>query len=176
MNVPELMEKCGFELLGECPASALQVKPEVRAMCAADICRSYNANWSCPPVCGELEEYRQLIASKTTCYLAQTVAELEDPFDFDTMMEAAELQSQRFAQLYQFLLEQPEGSEVLVLGSGACTVCPKCTYPDAPCRFPHLRMISMEAAGLVVGEVCGAANIPYNHGSNTVCYTGCVLV
>lgn len=176
MNVVELMEKCGFECLGQCAASDLHLRPEVRDMCAADICQSYDANWSCPPACGSLEEFQAIIDGKTTCYVAQTVGELEDSFDFESMMDAEQLQSQRFVLLQEMLHAESDGNEAFVLGSGTCTVCPKCSYPDSPCRFPHLRMVSMEAAGLVVSEVCVTAGVPYNHGPNTVSYTGCVLV
>lgn len=66
--------------------------------------------------------------------------------------------------------------EPLFLAAGTCTLCPVCTYPDAPCRFPGSAFVSLEAAGLVVSEVCESANIPYYHGKGTIAYTSCVLV
>ena len=63
----------------------------------------------------------------------------------------------------------------MTLSAGTCTLCKECTYPDAPCRFPDKRLVSMEAAGLVVSEVCTQAGIDYNHGPQTIAYSGCVL-
>ena len=56
-----------------------------------------------------------------------------------------------------------------------CGICEKCTYPDAPCRFPDRAFPSMEACGLVVNDVCKASGIPYNYGPRTMTFTGCVL-
>lgn len=174
MDVYEAFGACGFEAMGECAAAKLAVRPEVRDMCAADTCQSYGRSWACPPGCGGIEEYQALIDAAQTCYVAQTVMELEDEFDVETMLEAAERNRQRFDELHALLAEAlPEAK---VLTSGTCTLCSPCAYPDAPCRFPERRLVSMEAAGLVVSDVCKAAEVPYNHGRNTIAYTGCVLV
>lgn len=63
----------------------------------------------------------------------------------------------------------------LPLSSGGCHICKKCTYPDAPCRFPEKAFPSMEACGLVVNDVCKASGVPYNYGPRTMTFTGCVL-
>ena len=169
-----LIDECGFECHASCEASLLQVKPEVRDMCAANRCHSYDANWCCPPACGTIEHYAEMIAKHARCYLAQTVGQMEDSFDFETMVETGKLQDERCRDLWPKVKER--FPEARFLASGACTVCEKCTYPDAPCANPGLRMVSMEAAGLVVNEVCEAAGLPYNHGANTVAYTACVLL
>lgn len=174
MDVLEVIESIGFETVGSCPASALKVRSEVRDMCAADKCRSYGHSWACPPGCGDLAGYQEMIDGMSTCYVAQTVMELEDEFDIETMTEAAESNRERFERLSAVLAECVPGAKVL--SSGTCTICKPCTYPDAPCRFPDRALVSMEAAGLVVGDVCTSAGIPYNHGKNKIAYTGCVLV
>ena len=55
------------------------------------------------------------------------------------------------------------------------TRCKPCAYPE-PCRFPGRRLVSMEAAGLLVTDACNAAGVPYNHGRLTIAYTGCALL
>ena len=61
--------------------------------------------------------------------------------------------------------------DMMGMGTGTCTRCKTCTYPDAPCRFPDELVSSMEACGLVVSEVCTANGVPYNHGKDTICST-----
>lgn len=162
-----------FECMGQCSPGALEVKEEVRAMCAADRCRSYGRNWACPPACGTLDEYRGLFGEYRRCSVVQTIGELEDAFDVEAMEASALLHSRRMEAVAAAVrAEEPGG---LVLGAGACTRCLECSCPYAPCRFPGERLVSMEAAGLVVSEVCNAAGIPYNHGPMTITYTGCVL-
>ena len=65
---------------------------------------------------------------------------------------------------------------VLALGSGSCTRCVQCTYPDAPCRFPDQMVSSMEAYGMLVLEVCKRNGLQYYYGSDHMAYTGCFLL
>ena len=64
----------------------------------------------------------------------------------------------------------------MIMGASACMGCKKCTYPDAPCRFPDKLCASMEGCGLVVNEVCTANGLKYNHGKDPICYTACFLL
>lgn len=168
-----LAREIGFEDCGACAAGELHVRSDVRDMCALGRCGMFGRNWSCPPACGELEEYAASIAVKSTCLVVQTVRAMEDEFDIETMQEAEAVQKERVFALADKLRE--EGADVLILASGACTLCPKCTYPDEPCRFPEKRLVSMESAGLMVNEVCQQAQVPYNHGRMTITYTGAVI-
>lgn len=173
-DIERLIETCGFDDFGRCAASCLEVREEVRDMCAAGRCGQYGKSWACPPACGSLQDYQELISQRSHCYVIQTVEKLEDEFDVETMMHAEQVQKARVFQLVDLLAEH--GIDALVLTSGTCTVCPECSYPDAPCRFPDKRLVSMEAAGLVVGDVCIACETPYNHGKGTIAYTSCVLL
>lgn len=162
-----------FEARGVCAASLLRAKPEVRDMCAAGTCRMYGRNWACPPACGELSEFQRLFGARASCHVVQTVRKLRREFDGKTMLEAERVHKQRVLALANALREH--GVDALVLSAGTCTVCEKCAYPD-PCRQPGRRLVSMEAAGLVVSEVCELAGIPYNHGPLAIAYTSAVLL
>lgn len=144
-------------------------------MCAADRCRSYGRNWACPPTCGSLDHFRALFTSFDACIVFQTVATLEDDFDIETMTRAESLHKQRTLNMCRTLSSQGFGKDTIVLGAGTCTLCSPCAFPD-PCRHPAQRIVSMEAAGLVVTETCEAACIPYYHGLHTIAYSGCLLV
>ena len=173
----ELAAQMGFECVGVADAAALQVNPEVRAMCAADRCRAYGRNWRCPPHCGDLDAFAADIAAHERCVVAQTVWQLEDEFDVEGMMEAEAQHKRRFTALAEAIRATlgPEAADLLFLGAGTCTLCPTCSCPDEPCRRPDEAVTSMEAAGLLVSDVCEAAAIPYNHGPRTIAYTSCVL-
>lgn len=172
--VKALFKEVGFDCTGECDTSQLRVLQDVRDMCRSDLCHSFGRSWACPPACGELDEFQALIDSKQVCLVFQTVMQMEDSFDVDVMIEAAETQAVRIKELSSKLRRAlPEAK---VLGSGTCVRCSECAYPDSPCRFPEDMIVSMEAAGLLVSDVCTVCGIPYNHGENTICYTGCVLI
>ena len=46
----------GFSHVALLDCDTIELKPEVRQMCASDTCHKYNKCWSCPPGCGSLEE------------------------------------------------------------------------------------------------------------------------
>lgn len=173
-SLADLSKSCGFEYQGVTSARNLVTRPEVRDMCAADKCKEYDHSWACPPGCGTIEHYQELIDGYETCFVVQSVGQLEDPFDIDTIMETAEKHKRRFEQFAEQVREI--APDALFLSAGSCKICDSCTYPDAPCRFPDKRFVSMEAAGLVVNDVCTSANVDYNHGQNTMAYSSCVLI
>lgn len=169
-----LAAQCGFDHAGPLNVACLEFNPAVRDMCAADRCNNYGRCWSCPPGCGTLEE----IAAKAAAYhrgiLLQSTGNMEDDFDVETMFDTEKLQKSRFMDFVTKVREVYPNC--LPMASGACTICPTCTYPDAPCRFPQLAIPSMEAYGLLVSKTCEDSGLPYYYGPLTITYSGCVLV
>ena len=172
--IREAKERFGFEEAGALNVEALEFLPEVRQMCAADRCRSYNRNWACPPGCGTLEEIAEKVAPYTRGILVQSVGQLEDEFDVETMMETEQNQKERFAALVEYVRSQD--ADCIPMAAGACQVCKKCTYPDAPCRFPDEAFSSMEAYGMLVTQVCKANHMEYYYGPCPIAYTSCFLL
>jgi len=164
--------EAGFTAAAPLNMAALAPQPAVRAMCASDRCHAYGKNWTCPPVCGTLDECAARMARYADGILLQTQGTLEDEFDYPGMqaLEKAHLQAlHRFADRLRG--REPDA---LVLGAGGCRVCETCAYPD-PCRFPGRACSSMEGYGLVVSDVCRASGIPYYYGRGTLCYSACCL-
>ena len=170
----DLASACGFDHAGDLNAAALEFDPAVREMCAADRCQSYGRRWSCPPGCGTLEEIAARAAAYGRGILLQSTGQMEDDFDVETMFDTEKLHKERFHAFAARVRE--EYPNCLPMAAGACTACPECTYPDAPCRFPHLSVPSMEAYGLVVSKVCADSGLPYYYGPRTITYTSCVLI
>lgn len=141
-QLSELAKKSGFSAWVPLDISTIQLKPEVRAMCAANSCGQYGQRWSCPPGCGTLEECRQRIQGCTHGILMQTCGDIEDGFDIEAMMEIEAEHKTHFNEMYKVL--RKAGEPVLAIGTGCCTVCTKCTYPDEPCRSPERQISSME--------------------------------
>lgn len=153
--------------------SILKALPEVRGMCSADACGQYDANWACPPACGELDDCAGRIGGYKNGVLVQTVGTLEDEFDYEGMMGALKLHDERFMRLAGSAREiRPD---CLALSAGACGVCESCAYPES-CRFPEFCHPSMEAYGLFVSQVCADCGAAYNNGPLTITYTSCILV
>ena len=169
----DLAATIGFEHCGPLDPATIELKQEVREMCAGGKCAMYDKRWSCPPGCGTLEDCRELLKCYTHGVVVQSVGELEDSFDIETMMETESTHKERFYAMRKAMIDL--GVEAMAAGAGCCTICKECTYPDAPCRFPEQKMSSMEALGMLVTEVCKTNGLPYNYGPDTIAYTSCFL-
>lgn len=177
MNYEQLVQlasEAGFTAWGSLDVSTIELKQQVRDMCAANTCGKYEKCWSCPPGCGSIEECEEQIRGYTHGILVQTYGDIEDGFDFEAIMEIEEEHKEHFRQMYAKLRERK--ADTLAIGAGACTVCKTCTYPDAPCRFPERMVSSMEAYGMLVLEVCKKNDLTYYYGPDKMAYTSCFLL
>ena len=169
-----LAREAGFSAWADLDVSTIELKPEVRDMCAVNSCGQYGKRWSCPPGCGTLEECAQRLKDFDRGILVQTYGDIEDGFDFEAMMEIEADHKEHFLEMYDAL--RGSGAQILAIGAGCCTQCAKCTYPDEPCRFPEKMISSMEAYGMLVLEVCKANGLTYYYGPDKMAYTSCFLV
>ncbi|MCQ2406829.1 MAG: DUF2284 domain-containing protein [Oscillospiraceae bacterium] len=178
MEISTLLEKaleCGFSYCTELDIATMNPMQEVRDMCAADKCHAYNKNWSCPPACGTVEECAAEIKTYKQGIIVQSTIELEDEFDIEAYMEIGERHANAGIAMLKWLKGNYDG-KVLGLNAGMCKFCKECTFPDAPCRFPEMRMHPLEGFGIFVSDLCTKNNIPYNRGKGTMTYVGAFLV
>lgn len=170
----QLAADSGFTAWSLLNPSTIELKSEVRAMCADNACGQYGRRWSCPPGCGTLQACADRLSGYSRGILVQTCGEIEDSFDFEAMAEIEADHKARFSRMYEALRSQC--ADALALGAGCCTQCPQCTCPDLPCRFPDKMVSSMEAYGMLVLEVCKRNGLQYYYGPNRMAYTSCFLV
>ncbi len=173
-ELAHLAKESGFTAWALLDVATIELKPEVRDMCAVNSCGMYDKRWSCPPGCGTLEECAERLKGFSCGILVQTVGDIEDGFDYEAMVEIEAAHKERFQEMYAALRQS--GHDVLAIGSGCCTQCVKCTYPKEPCRFPGIMVSSMEAYGMLVLEVCKANGLQYYYGAEKIAYTGCYLL
>ena len=173
-RVAALAMECGFTHFAPLDVPTLEFMQEVRDMCNPEQCRNYDKSWSCPPACAPLDEIKEKVKSYTTGILVQTVGDLEDSLDWDGIMETGAKHKENFGKMREEL--NKTFSPLMAMGAGECKLCEKCTYPDAPCRFPDKMEVSMEACGLFVSKVCTDNKLGYNYGAEKIAFTSCFLV
>ena len=177
MNTQELVQLAldfGFDFAGPLDVTTLEVMDDVRDACAKNTCGKYNASWACPPAFGDLDESRKMLEKYKTGIIVQSMQELEDSFDIEGLAELGERHGKNFKKLLKRLRQDYPG--LLALGTGGCSTCKKCTYPDEPCRFPDQLTYSMEGFGLFVNKVCKDNGLEYNHGPDTMTYSACFFL
>ena len=164
----------GFDAAQKLDCSTIALYPDVRAACELNRCGRYGKSWSCPPGCGSLQECEDRLRKYSSGLMVQTVRKLEDEFDSDGMLETARRHERNFRTLSERLWA--DYPEMLPMGTGSCSYCDCCTYPDAPCRNPHGAAIPMEAYGMMVHEICRSNAMEYYHGKGTITFTACFLL
>ena len=172
-RITEIAIECDFLEYGYVKLEKLKYHPEVRAICKGNTCRNYGASWACPPAVGTIAECRTRVAQYDKMMVFSRAYKLEDSFDFEGMLAGLRNFKElvdRFQQNLSNIL-----SEYVLLSNEGCGRCLSCTYPDAPCRFPHLLHHSLEGYGFVVNELAAEAGMHYNNGTNTVTYFGALL-
>lgn len=169
----ELAAGFGFDHVEMLNVSALEFNPAVRDMCAADRCHSYGKCWTCPPHCGTLEEFAAKASTYHRGIIVQSTGQMEDDYDFETMVDTETLQHERFRDFTAKVREVYPNC--MPLSAGACRICKQCACPDKPCRFPELAIPSMEASGLNVSKTCEDSGIGYYYGPKTITFTCCIL-
>ena len=161
--------ECGFA-----PTKEIVVSPMVRQLCEKDACGAYGKSWACPPGVGPIEECEARMKAYTTVFMFSTRHELEDSYDFEGMMAGNDAHMAVEPGIFAMLMEKL-GSDLLILATEGCKRCKKCTYPDAPCRFPESLHPSIESHGVEVNVLAGSCGIRYHNGKNTVTYHTCVF-
>ena len=177
MDIQQLQEKAiqaGFSKAVFLDVNTIEVRLEVRDMCASGSCQKYGSNWACPPACGTVEECDSRIHAYKRGILVQTIGDLEDEYDGESMMETQERHKKHFAEFLSVVKEAYPNA--LALGAGSCTICSSCTYPNEKCRFPEKAVSSMEAYGILVMDLCKANHLDYYYGSLHIAYTSCYLL
>ncbi len=166
--------------LGAYKANVISVKDvrfdvRFRDMCASNACGNFGRCWSCPPDVGEIDDLIASLAKYEKVLVYQTVGELEDSYDFETMTEVGNEHNDRVQEV-RTLFESERITEALHLGAGGCRICEVCAKKtDEPCRFPDRALASLEAYGVNVSKLAEAAGMKYINGQNTVTYFGAVF-
>ncbi len=146
-----------------------------REQCKSNACGVYGKCWMCPPDIGEIEALIDEVRSYSKGLLYQTIAELEDSFDFEGMIEARKNHGEKSRKLDRLLKEEGFGN-FLHLSVGGCGVCSPCAkVKGEPCRFPEKALSSLEGYGINVSATVKSTSMKYINGANTVTYFGIVL-
>lgn len=172
-ELKEYIKGFGFYDCGVVDTGEVKFRQEIRKMCEVNTCRMYGTTWACPPAVGTVEECRDRVQSYEKMLVLSGRYELEDSFDFEGMQEGA----RKFREASRALNEhlRTKGLKYILLSNEGCDLCAKCTYPDAPCRFPERATGSLEGYGIFVSELANQAGVKYNNGPNTVTYFGALI-
>jgi predicted metal-binding protein len=170
-----LIQKQSFDQIEVFDVGLLSFQEDVRDMCRMNSCGRYGKTWNCPPHAGSLEELSGICRKYNSGILFNMVSKLDDSFDWEGMVRAGAAICDAVAKVNALIREDARLTDYRLFGSGACYNCEKCTYPDAPCRYPDKLFLPIEACGINVMELAKNAGLRYINGVNTVTFFGMLL-
>ena len=142
------------------PAVEIPVDGSFRKFCEDNLCGKYNANYSCPPACGTVEEVRQRLFSHKKALVLQSI---HDIGSYEN--KRAVLQSKKSLNLAILRMTEQlhgEGEDCFCLGYGGCPLCDPCRQAEGePCLFPKKRISCMSAYCIDVGKLADKCGLEF---------------
>lgn len=163
-----------FHQWAELDTEKLEFAERFRDACKANYCGRYAKSWSCPPALDSIDTMKKQYTGFQKVFVFTTKTSLEDCFDIETMETARIAHTDLTDRIIAFL--QESGEKFKPLGAGSCSICGKCTYPDAPCRFPDRMYPSVESVGIDVVQLAREGGMNYINGENTVTYFSLIFL
>ena len=135
----------------------IPVNPAFRRFCEENRCGKYNANYSCPPNCGTVEELRQKTLAEDKVVIFTTHWNIDDHADRDGIEAAKKYHNTAALHLLNQLRDA--GYDGFVVGYNGCNLCNPCKRVlNEPCAFPDKRISCMSAYCINVTQLaqkCG---------------------
>ena len=117
------LEKLGVFQQGTLAVEEIPFSPAVTEACKANRCGKYATCWTCPPGLDPAAAQRK-IRRYATAWVFTCKYDLEDPFDYETMVVGAKTTHKKLLDLAEAL--RKEGVDFMALGCEGCVLCDHC--------------------------------------------------
>ena len=134
--------------------------PSFRPYCEENLCGQYNANYTCPPVCGTPEEMKNRILDHKHAIVLQTTWNISDYTDKSAIKHA---KTEHNAATLRFVKRLcTENHDGVIVGSSGCALCSPCAMTEGiPCRFPEFAFSCMSAYCIFVRPLAESCHMDY---------------
>ena len=139
----------------------IPVNPAFRVCCEENRCGKYNANYSCPPDCGTVEELHNRILAEDTTMIVTTQWEIGSYENKEDIQEAKKIHNASVLRLMDRLRKL--GYEGFAAGYNGCPLCNPCKrILNEPCPFPDKRISCMSAYCIDVAETARRCGLEFS--------------
>lgn len=139
-------------------------------ICKENKCGNYNKSWTCPPNAPPLSECQRQISSFGHLMIYKfsfPVKDIRDPGEVRGLLK-------RQQDIVREIRDEAnaKGIRNLSLPGGSCLYCDKCTYPDAPCRYPDKALNSNDAYALDLASYIESVGLSFKRNDDEVIFFG----
>ena len=141
--------------------SDIVINPDFRKYCAENRCGQYDANYSCPPACGEVEEMAAALKGFTRALVVRSTWEIESYSDRETIFKAKKAHNEAMLSVCEVLRQKGIGYRMC--GASHCLLCDQCAKAQGePCRDPERRYSCLSAYCIDVARLAESAGIDFS--------------
>lgn len=145
--------------------------PAFRPYCEENLCGQYDANYSCPPVCGTPEEMKERVLAHKKALVLQSMWDIDDYTDKDAIRKAKKGHNAMTLEVVKKM--RAEGHDGLIIGASGCSLCSPCAMTkNEPCRFPDLAWSCMSAYCIFVRLLAEHCHMSYTCESGLLTFFG----
>ena len=155
-EIIKMAEELGFSAAYIDTADVVQ-DPSFRKFCEDNLCGKYNANYSCPPDCGTVEEVQERLRPGKRALVLQSIWEIGSYDNKDGIQQSKKAHNAAILRFTEKLRQA--GVQGFCLGYGGCPLCDPCKrVNNEPCAHPEQKISCMSAYCIDVAklaEKCG---------------------
>ena len=155
-EIIKLAEEMGFSAAYIDTADVVQ-DPSFRKFCEDNLCGKYNANYSCPPDCGTVEQVQERLKAGKRALVLQSIWEIGSYDNKEGIQKSKKTHNAAILRFTESL--RKEGINGFCLGYGGCPLCDPCKrVNNEPCAHPEQKISCMSAYCIDVAklaEKCG---------------------
>ena len=155
-DILKLAEEMGFSAAFVDTADVVQ-DPSFRKFCEDNLCGKYNANYSCPPDCGTVEEVQTRLRAGKRALVLETICEIGSYENKQSIIDSKKTHNAAILRFTDKLRQA--GTQGFCLGYGGCPLCDPCKrITNDPCTHPDKKISCMSAYCIDVAklaEKCG---------------------
>ena len=155
-EIIKLAEEMGFAAAYIDTADVVQ-DPSFRKFCEDNLCGKYNANYSCPPDCGTVDEVQQRLKAGKRALVLQSIWDIGSYDNKDEIQKSKKTHNAAILRFTETLRQA--GHKGFCLGYGGCPLCDPCKrVTNEPCAHPEQKISCMSAYCIDVAklaEKCG---------------------
>ena len=158
-EIIKLAEEMGFTAAYIDTADVAQ-DPSFRKFCEDNLCGKYNANYSCPPDCGTVEEVQQRLKAGKRALVLQSIWDIGSYDNKDEIQKSKKTHNAAILRFTETLRQA--GHKGFCLGYGGCPLCDPCKrVSNEPCAHPEQKISCMSAYCIDVAKLAEKCNLEF---------------
>lgn len=151
------------------------VNAQFRPFCEENRCGQYNANYSCPPTCGTVEQLHRKILAGEQALVLKSEWPIESYQDEQAIRQGKSAHNNAMLGLLERLNNM--GYDGLMIGGSCCSLCDPCKMVTGePCAFPQLRFSCMSAYCVDVAQTAKRCGMEFQWDSTRLYIYGMIIL